>query len=294
MGSLAGADHQTSRLHNALAVAEVEVEDLRHGARVAADEIAGFLALKTFPRGRRPETEKQVSRLRGAARGEVETAYAAVPNQRLRRAMRIGEAETVYSVDRWLKECESRGHGAAHVTSMIKPDDAYRLHVREIAAIRAALAYEAGGLAATLEYATFPKSPRPAATNLVGRMRQAARGDVESSFPTIPAADLSTSAPGAVQAIERCAIEVAQLRSVALSCSLSLDSYLLFKSFPKSRRQITLSQIARLQAAASGAAEVAYAGLPSYALTAALHDAGATNASKTGSAALTENEIENA
>jgi hypothetical protein len=109
IGSRAGAEHQTSRLQSALAAAQVEVEDLRHGAQIAADEIAGFLALKTFPRGRRPETEKQVSRLRGIARGEVDAAYAAVPNQRLRRAMRIAEAETVYSVGRWLKECESRG-----------------------------------------------------------------------------------------------------------------------------------------------------------------------------------------
>lgn len=61
-------------------------------------------------------------------------------------------------------------------------DPHYSAALDEIYRLRCALAYEAQVTEAHLDYVTFPKSRRQVAEEQVGRMRQAARGEVEPTY----------------------------------------------------------------------------------------------------------------
>lgn len=70
---------------------------------------------------------------------------------------------------------------------------AYSAALDEIFELRRALAYEAEGLSATLEYKSFPKSRRTVTEAQTERMREAARGGVQHAYGGVYSAALDSA-----------------------------------------------------------------------------------------------------
>jgi hypothetical protein len=148
---------------------------------------------------------------------------------------------------------------AALVAGMDAPS--YEDAVRSISELRRALAYEAEILNVHLMYQSFPTRPRVIAEKLVLEMARAAAGDM-------PAGPRSTN--GA----ERAADEVSDLRRMLANSAEMIDGFLVYKTFPRSRRTVAAEQVSRMLDAADGRVQHAYGGISTSSLNRALRNAG--------------------
>jgi hypothetical protein len=181
----------------------------------------------------------------------------------------------------------------------------YSRALDEIFNLRRAFALEAGYLVVTLTMKTFPKSRRRFSEDQVINMRTYAQGLGGPLFasmdrfslrhaqeeagtvngPTVESwlleehntrtlqSQVSTAIP--VELLERAVREIRMLRTTAARFSRLLGIPTDYASFPKTRRSITEDQMARLDKAAAGRVQLAYAGFDSEELYRALPSAGA-------------------
>ena len=78
-----------------------EIFDLRIAAVYEAGVIEAHLGLASFPKSRRGIAEKQVERLRAAARGETRHTYGDLSTQQMKHALREAGANQLLTRAQW-------------------------------------------------------------------------------------------------------------------------------------------------------------------------------------------------
>lgn len=90
--------------HNYVSDLLDEVYRLRRALADEAAITAAHLTLKSFPKSRRGIAEDQIDRMRQAARGEVQRAYAGRPSWAGRHAMTLAGASETLTRGEWEAE----------------------------------------------------------------------------------------------------------------------------------------------------------------------------------------------
>lgn len=78
-----------------------EIFRLRRALAYEAGVVAAHLGYATFPKSRRAVAEGQIERMRAAARGEAEVAYAGTSHLSLRHAMNEAGASQTLTCGQW-------------------------------------------------------------------------------------------------------------------------------------------------------------------------------------------------
>jgi hypothetical protein len=180
-----------TELPNLFSDAIDEVYRLRSLFAYEATLIVEHLTFKTFPKNRRQYAEEQVSRMREAACGHVELAYAGQSHLSLDWAIR--SAVNVKRNDRLpevLWPVSKHPLGPRSVDEKERQTFLVNLEraTTEIFELRRALAHESMILKAHTSPASFPKSRARVIGEQRNRMESAARGDSTLSTPELIAA----------------------------------------------------------------------------------------------------------
>jgi hypothetical protein len=78
-----------------------EIYRLRQALAIEARSTEAHLQFKTFPKSQRPYAERQIARMRAAARGEATQAYQDFDSVRSENALRAAGADVSLSRHQW-------------------------------------------------------------------------------------------------------------------------------------------------------------------------------------------------
>lgn len=171
-----------------LSAALDEIWLLRAALAHEAEVLEGYLAFKSFPTSRRDIADRQLTRMRSAARGDVLSAYAGTSSLSLANAALQLRTQVSLTIEEFAAERARTSRAGSD--SPVERDE-LAAAVEEVRRLRMAAAYERAVIDVHTHYAAFPKSCRPAAVAQQERLADAARGRVSVAYAGTSASVLS-------------------------------------------------------------------------------------------------------